>query len=138
MLIYFYRVGRRCSKMGIPVAPLIMDGLIRFFYRCAISSLTDIGRGTVFAYGGIGVVIHRRAKIGDNCMIGSCVVVGGRSGHYDVPVIGDNCYVGHGAAVLGPIVLGNNVTVGANAVVITDVPDGCAVAGVPAKIVRQN
>ena len=49
-----------------------------------------IGGGTKFAYGGIAVVIHARAVIGKNCVIGQCVTIGGRSKHYAVPIIGDN------------------------------------------------
>lgn len=60
-----------------------------------------IGGGTSFGYKGIGVVIHKRAKIGKNCVIAQGVTIGGRSGHYEVPVIGDNCCIGAGAKVLG-------------------------------------
>ena len=71
-------------------------------------------------------------------MIGTQVTVGGKSGHFEVPVIGDNVYLATGAKILGPIKIGNNVTVGANAVVIKDVPDNCVVAGIPAKIIKKN
>ena len=55
---------------------------------------------------------------------------------YEVPVIGDSCYIGAGAKVLGPITLGDNVTVGANAVLLKDAPAN-AVWGVPAKCLKQ-
>ncbi|WP_283640772.1 serine O-acetyltransferase [Mesonia mobilis] len=76
--------------------------------------------------------------MGKNCMIGTQVTVGGKSGHFEVPVIGDNVYLATGAKILGPIKIGNNVIVGANAVVIKDVPDNCVVAGIPAKIIKKN
>lgn len=50
--------------------------------------------------------------------------------------IGDNCYIGVGVSVLGPVTIGNNVTIAAGAVVIKDVPDNAVVAGVPAKVVK--
>ena len=94
--------------------------------------------GTKFGYGGIGVVVHARAVVGRNCIIGANVTIGGKSGWYEVPEIGDNVDINAGAKVLGPIRIGNNVIIGANAVVVKDVPDNCVVAGVPAKIIRRN
>ncbi|WP_350454595.1 serine O-acetyltransferase [Slackia heliotrinireducens] len=95
-----------------------------------------IGEGTTFGYKGIGVVIHKRARIGRNCIIAQNVTIGGRSGYEDVPVIGDNCYIGAGAKVLGPIKIGNNVVIGANAVMVKDAPDNTVWAGVPARLIR--
>lgn len=51
-------------------------------------------------------------------------------------IIGDNCYISTGVTILGPITIGNNVTIAAGAVVTKDVPDNCVVAGVPAKVVK--
>ncbi len=84
------------------------------------------------------MVVHARAVIGKNCMIGQCVTIGGKSGQYEVPVIGDNVEINAGARVLGPIHIGDNVIIGANAVVVKDVPSNCVVAGVPAKIIKSN
>lgn len=95
-------------------------------------------KGTKFAYGGIGVVIHARAIVGRNCMIGQGVTIGGKSGWYEVPVIGDNVEISAGARILGPIKIGSNVIIGANAVVVKDVPDNCIIAGVPARIIKEN
>lgn len=110
---------------------------IYLVHNSFIPAQCEIGEGTTFGYKGIGVVIHKRAKIGKNCMIAQGVTIGGRSGHYEVPVIGDNCYIGAGAKVLGPIVIGDNVTIGANAVMIKDAPSGSVWGGVPAKCLRQ-
>jgi serine O-acetyltransferase len=71
-------------------------------------------------------------------MIGTQVTIGGRSGLWDVPVIEDYVYIGTGAKVLGPIRVGRGATIGANAVVIHEVPPGAAVAGVPARIVGKS
>ncbi len=98
----------------------------------------QVGGGTKFGYGGIGVVIHARAVLGKNCSIAPNVTIGGKSRWYEVPVIGDNVHISGGAKILGPIRIGNNVTIGANAVVVKDVPDNCIVAGVPAKIIKTN
>lgn len=82
-------------------------------------------------------MIHSRAVIGKKCSIGTNVTIGGKSRWYEVPVIGDNVYISSGAKILGPIRIGNNVTIGANAVVTKDVPDNCVVAGIPAKIIKM-
>ena len=111
---------------------------MRSIKSSSVPPTCSIGRGTKFAYGGIGVVIHNRAVIGNNCMIGQGVTIGGKSGWYEVPIIGDNVVISAGARLLGPIKIGNNVIIGANAVVVKDVPDNCVVAGVPAKIIRNN
>ena len=68
-------------------------------------------------------------------MLGSNVTIGGTSGHFNVPIIGRNVYIGTGAKVLGPITLGDNVLLGATAVVIKDGPANNTVAGRPAKVI---
>ena len=84
------------------------------------------------------MILHARTKIGKNCIIGSCVTIGGKSGWYEVPVIGDNVEIHSGAKIIGPVRIGNNVIIGANAVVTKDIPDNCVVAGIPAKIIKEN
>tara|TARA_B100000315_G_C14396312_1_gene504375 strand:- start:458 stop:832 length:375 start_codon:yes stop_codon:yes gene_type:complete len=124
--------------MKIPFLPFLIKFIIFIIYNCNIPYECILGKGTRFAYSGIGVVLHKRTRMGKNCMIGTQVTVGGKSGHFEVPVIGDNVYLATGAKILGPIKIGNNVIVGANAVVIKDVPDNCVVAGIPAKIIKKN
>lgn len=102
----------------------------------ALSQLVASWGGTIFGYKGIGRVIHKRVKVGRNCIIGQQATIGGRSGHYGVPVIGDNREKCTGAKVLGPIKSGNNVTIGAYAVMITDAPDNTVWAGVPARCIK--
>ena len=86
----------------------------------------------------MGIVIHRRVVIGDNCEIAQHVTIGGRSGHADVPVIGNQVFIGAGAKVLGPIRIGDGAIIGANAVVLKDVPPLAVVAGVPARIIKYQ
>ena len=61
--------------------------------------------------------------------------MGGKPGHFEVPIIGDNVFIAIGAKVFGPIVIGNNVVLGVNAIVIKNVPDNRTVAGVSAKVI---
>lgn len=88
----------------------------------SIPASAQIGEGTEFGYKGIGVIVHKRAVIGKNCIIGTNVTIGGKSGHYQVPRIGDNVDISTGAKILGPITVGDGCVIGANAVVIKDCP----------------
>lgn len=136
--IKLYRIANKLYKMRIPILPKIFYRLIYIINNCHVHYSTEIGKGTVIAYGGIGVVIHKKAKIGKNCVIESNVTIGGRSNLPDLPVIGNNVFIGTGAKILGNVSIGDNVIIGANAVVIKDVPSNCIVAGVPAKIIKSN
>ena len=136
--IKFYKMAHVLYLKHIPILPKILYRLIYFVNNCHVHYATEIGEGTTLAYGGIGVVIHKDAVIGKNCVIESNVTIGGRNSNPKVPVIGDNVFIGTGARVLGDVHVGNNSIIGANAVVIRDVPDNCSVAGVPAKILHEN
>ncbi|WP_346316611.1 DapH/DapD/GlmU-related protein [Chitinophaga sp. YIM B06452] len=81
------------------------------------------------------IIVSRHARIGKNCVIHSCVNIGG---HGIAATIGDNCYLGPGAKIFNPITIGNNVKIGANSVVNKSFnEDNIVVAGVPAKIVNR-
>ena len=84
-----------------------------------------------------GVVIHRNAIIGDDCMIMQQVTVG-MVGDSGAPIIGSEVYCGSGAKVLGGIRIGDRVWIGANAVVLCDVPDDCTAVGIPARVIRRS
>lgn len=83
-------------------------------------------------------MIHARTVIGRNCVIGANVTIGGKSGWWEVPVIGDNVEISAGSRIIGPVRIGDNVVIGANTVVVKDVPSNCVVAGIPARIIRKN
>jgi len=66
------------------------------------------------------------------------VTIGGRGGFYEVPVIGNDVFIGTGATILGPVKIGDGSIIGANAVVLRDVPAHAAAAGNPARVIKQN
>ncbi len=107
-------------------------------YNSVIPYQCKIGKGSYLAYGGIGVVIHKRAVLGNNVVIGSNVTIGGKSGIQDLPVIGNNVYIATGAKILGNITIGDYAVIGANAVVVKNVPPNAIVGGVPAKIISYK
>ncbi len=96
-----------------------------------------IGEG-LFIDHGMGVVIGETTIIGNNCLLYQGVTLGGTGKDKGKrhPTLGDNVMVGSGAKVLGPITIGNNVKIAANAVVLKDIPDNCTAVGVPARIAR--
>lgn len=83
-----YQFGNYLHNKKIPILPKIINGFIRIIHNCAIYSETEIGKGTQFGYGGIGVVIHKHSVIGENCVIGTNVTIGGRSKSKGVPCSG--------------------------------------------------
>ncbi len=94
-----------------------------------------IGPGLFFLHGFSTIVSAK--SIGNNCWINQQVTIGYTTPD-GAPVIGDNVRIYAGAKVLGDITVGNNVIIGANAVVVKDVPENCTVVGVPAYIIKKN
>lgn len=134
----FYYISHCLFRWKLELFSKLFKLFIFLLYNSSIPYQAKIGKGTKFAYGGIGVIIHKRAVIGSNCNIGSNVTIGGRSNHQSVPVIGDRVYIGTGAKILGPVTIGDDVKIGANAVVLMDVPDNATAVGVPAKIISRE
>lgn len=135
--LFFYRIMRWLYLHHVPFLPKLFELLIFLIYNSKVPYQAEIGKGSFLGYGGMGVVIHSKAKIGRYVTIGQQVTIGGGNSKYSgVPVIGDYVYIAKGAIVFGGITVGNNVTIGANAVVNKPVPDNAIVAGVPAKIIR--
>jgi serine O-acetyltransferase len=100
---------------------------------------TSIGRRLNIEHFG-GIIVHSAAIIGDDCILRQGVTLGNKSDHVPMaaPRLGNGVEVGAGAKIIGAIVIGDHVRVGANAVVTRDVPAGAVVAGVPARIVRPS
>ena len=97
----------------------------------------DLPDGIIFPHP-YGVIIHSQAVIGENTTVMQQVTIGGKSltESEGAPRLGRGCYVGAGAKILGPVTIGDNVTIGANAVVTRDAPDGCVVVGANQILIR--
>jgi serine O-acetyltransferase len=115
-----------------------MQGLGLVTFSAVVPADAEIGPECMLAYGGMGVVIHKSAKIGSNVLISPGVVIGGRSHSEGVPRIGDDVFIGAGAKIIGDLEVGSGAVIGANAVVLADVPERAVVAGIPAKVVRVD
>ena len=124
-LIVGIRLKRLGSKLGFTIEP------------------NTFGPGLCLAHAGT-IVINGKCKIGKNARIHVGVNIGNFSRldknwvPDNAPIIGDNVYIGPGAKLFGKIRIGNNVAIGANAVVNKDIPDNVTVAGVPAKVINHR
>lgn len=130
---YFYTKGHA------HIADLIRNKCIKNT-GADIGPSAKIGKGLSIGHP-VGVVITGNAEIGDNCFLLSGVVIGSKSnvvgGGYIT--IGSNAYIGSGAKIVGKsILIGDNVTIGANAVVLNDIPTGSTCVGIPARIIHST
>lgn len=103
---------------------------------CDLPINSEIGGGLLMPHPN-GIVIHPTCKIGPNCLIFQQVTLGSNesSTRSGVPTLGGHVDVGAGAKILGPITIGDNAVIGANAVVLTDVPANAIAVGVPARVI---
>jgi serine O-acetyltransferase len=134
-----YACSNRALRYCVyPFAQLLLG---RYRYRLGISipPETCIGSGFYIGHFG-GIVVNRRSVIGRNCNISQGVTLGqsNRGAKTGCPVVGNNVYIGPGAKIVGAIMIGNDVAIGANCVVTRDVPDHSVVVGVPGKVVSQR
>lgn len=138
MLTRLYRLSHWLYKLGVPLLPHLIYVFNRLVFSAVIPPSVCIGRNVVLGYQGLCIVIHRRVVIGDNVVISPGVTIGGRSELMDVPVIESDVLIGAGAKILGPVRIGRGAKIGANAVVLQDVPPGAVAVGIPARLIRRG
>ncbi len=137
--IVFYRVARIFLKQGIPFAPRLISQFSRFLTGIEIHPGAKIDKG-LFIDHGTGVVIGETTIIGKNVTLFQGVTLGGTGKETGKrhPTLGDSIVVGAGAKILGNIKIGNNSYIGANAVVLKEVPANTTVVGVPGRVTKQD
>lgn len=136
MALRIHRISHLLYRWGVPVLPWLLKSLNRIVFATVLPPSARIGSNVLLGYEGLGTVVHRRAVIEDDVVIGPGVTIGGRSGIEQVPLICQGAMIGTGAKVLGPVRVGRFAQVGANAVVLDDVPDYGVAVGVPARVIR--
>jgi serine O-acetyltransferase len=137
--IWAYRLSHRLHGAGLVFVARALSQLARFLTGVEIHPAARIGR-RFFIDHGMGVIIGETAEIGDDCLLYQGVTLGGtgnQSGKRH-PSLGNRVVVGSGAKVLGNITIGDDVRVGANSVVLHDVPPFSTVVGIPGRVVRRK
>jgi serine O-acetyltransferase len=119
------------ARIGLAPLALVPHILNKWFNGCVIGVKVQFGPGFVLIHP-VGVVINSAVRGGRNVWIESGVVIGDNRG--GVPVLEDDIFIGSGAKVIGGVRLGTGARVGANAVVLSDVPAGATAVGIPARV----
>jgi len=134
--MFFYRFSNFLYKRGLRFIPRFISALGQFLTTIDIHPAATIGC-RVFIDHGVGVVIGETAIIGDDVVIYQQVTLGGVSTSHGKrhPTVENNVVVGAGAKVLGNITLGEGSKIGANSVVVKDVPPFATAVGIPARII---
>lgn len=137
--VVYYRLARYLMLKGIRyIIPSVLKARSITVTGAEIASEAEIGAGLVITHP-VGVVIGSRVKIGENCTIMQGVTIGEKWSEKcgkKVPIIGNRVILGAGCRILGGVVIGDDVLVGANSVVISDIPSGKIAGGIPAHILR--
>ena len=139
--VFFHRIANFFSIAKLDLIARIISQFSRFLTGIEIHPKSKIGEN-LFIDHGMGVVIGETSDIGNNVTIYHMVTLGGISPSINSddqrnskrhPTLMDNVVVGSGAQVLGPVTVGKNAKIGANAVVTKDVPENAVMVGIPAK-----
>lgn len=145
--LIIFRAGSWCHrnknkhlslKLFLPILT-IFQKIIEILTGIQIPFTAEIGKGLYIGHFG-GIILSDRASLGEYCNISQGVTIGqgGRDGKQYVPVIGNRVHIAPGAKVFGKITIGDNVSIGANAVVTKDVPHNAVVVGIPARIISYD
>lgn len=137
--ILLYRVAHWLYIGGFKFIATVISQISRWLTGIEIHPACFIGKGLLIDHG-CGVVIGETAIIGDDCTLFQGVTLGGTGKERGKrhPTLYNGVFVGAGAKILGNIEIGNNAKIGANAVVLSDVPDGATAVGVPAQLVYKE
>jgi len=139
--IFFHKIANFFAIAKFDLIARIISQLSRFLTGIEIHPKAKIGKN-LFIDHGMGVVIGETSEIGDNVTIYHMVTLGGIAPSINSdsqreikrhPTLMDNVVIGSGAQILGPVIIGKNAKVGANAVVTKNVPDNAVMIGIPAK-----
>ena len=143
--VLYHKLAHFLYKCKLYFLARFISQITRFLTGIEIHPGATLGRRVFFDHG-MGIVIGETAIVGDDCVIFHGVTLGGLSSKRSNqtnsnkrhPTIKNNVMLGAGAKLLGDITIGENVKVGANAVVLTDVPDNAIAVGIPAKIIVKE
>jgi serine O-acetyltransferase len=130
-----YRLMQGSRRWGLTPFEMLFNKVNGFCCNCVIGRGAQFGPGLVLIHSS-GIVINGAVRGGSGVFLEHQVTLGAEGRL--TPVLGDDIFIGAGAKVIGGITIGDGVRIGANAVVLTDVPANSTAVGVPARIVRRN
>ena len=130
-----YRGMRCCARRRLTPVAYVFQIVNKLINQCVIGIHAEFGPGLVLVHP-VGVVINSRVRGGTGVVIESSVVIGDEKGMS--PRLGDDVFIGTGAKIIGGVVIGSGARIGANAVVVKDIPARATAVGIPARVVRQR
>ena len=143
-VIIFFRIGSyirsikfKPVRIFLSIFHLPVYSFLSLLTGIIIPRGCKIGKGLRIYHFGC-IVLNPETIMGENCTLRQGVTIGTKNEDHDVPVIGNNVEFGAGCKVLGKIKIGDNVIIGANAVVVSDVPDNSIAVGIPARIIPRK
>lgn len=136
--LYIQRISFRLNQSGFFLLARFLVLLNRVIFSCYLPENLNLPKSTRLGYSALGIVIHGRVSLDEDCHVSQNVTIGGTSKKIDVPTIGKRVYIGAGAVILGPVQIGDDCVIGANAVVTKSLPANSLAVGVPARIVKTG
>ncbi|CAM3526330.1 acetyltransferase [Corallococcus sp. ZKHCc1 1396] len=134
----FYWAAKRLQALKVPRLAGVVSAVGNRLHNSHVDTRAALHPSVELGYGGIGVIIAPGVEIGENSFISQNVSLEGAPGIAGVPRVGRDVYIGVGAQVLGPVTVGDGAKIGANALVMEDVPPGAVVAGIPARDLKKH
>jgi len=129
----WYRLMQWSRRWRLVPLELLFNRINTMACSCIIGRGADFGPRFVLVHS-IGVVINGAVRGGSGVVVEHQVTIGAEKNQS--PRLGDNVFIGAGAKVIGPVVIGNRVRIGANAVILIDLPDGATAVGIPGRVVK--
>lgn len=130
-----YRTTSWLMRYRLSPFAILTLWLNKLINGCVIGAAAKFEKGFVIMHP-VGVVINSKVTGGSNVVVESGVVIGDEKGQ--APILGSNIFIGAGAKVIGGVTIGDNVKIGANAVVVKDIPSNVTAVGIPAKIIKRG
>lgn len=128
-----YRAMRFCQQHRLKPLAFLLYRMNAMLGHAVIGRGAEMGPGLVILHS-FGIVINTQVKAGKNLVLEHGVTIGAEKNRS--PILGDNVFIGAGAKVIGPVHIGSDVKIGANAVVTRDLPDGATAVGIPARVIK--
>ncbi len=139
-VVLIYRLQAWLHRRHVPVLPELCQQMTMLLASVQVGNNMRVGPGLLIAHGN--VIIDGYGSIGTNCQVSPFVTIGldtgGPDARFDAPNIGDGVFIGTGAKILGPVTIGDNARIGANAVVMSDVPADSTAVGIPARVIPHD